>query len=67
MADVGRVLVVSCSSFLSPEDIINGEKIYSLKTKRNFSLCGKLSSHFWWASVINEKFQNKFNCSLVIL
>lgn len=36
MADVGRVLVVSCSSFLSPEDIINGEKIYSLKTKKIF-------------------------------
>ena len=41
MADVGRVLVVSCSSCLSPEDIINGEKIYSLKTKKNFSLCGE--------------------------
>ena len=36
MADVGRVLVVSCSSFLSPEDIINGEKIYSLRAKKNF-------------------------------
>lgn len=40
MADVGRVLVVSCSSFLSPEDIINGEKIYSLKTKKIFSSVG---------------------------
>lgn len=40
MADVGRVLVVSCSSFLSAEDIINGEKIYSLKTKKIFSSVG---------------------------
>ena len=46
MAEVGRVLVVSCSSFLSPEDIINGEKIYSHKTKNFFSLCGETQQLF---------------------
>ncbi|CAH3175053.1 unnamed protein product [Porites evermanni] len=51
MADVGRVLVVSCSSFLSPEDIINA--MCNKKHPEPTQLSDSLTSYLW-------KIENKY-------